>query len=251
MRYEDFNKQLVQLYKEERALYQQQRNLGWVPLYPPVQKGWKRFFVLRDDVAKGRQAEFFQNILNKINRYDWNYRKDFKVKKRKWGKKIYVVKPQKLLEPCQQHFVKVGFNEDEKALFHEVWSSHKQRPYMKRYVFNEPWRFAIRVKANMIDKVKKRDEVIEARLKWIAYYLERNDYRKTQSRLLHGHYQWNRWKEFEKHNEVNPFENKPIEEILGEINVLYIFLTPLGDGAKACLTARLAYTCCQQTRFMF
>jgi len=107
LQYEDFYKQLIQLYKEEKALYQQQKNLGWEPLKPPVQKGWKRFFVLRDDVAKSKHAEFFQNILNKINTYDWSYRKNFKIRKRKMGRKIYVVKTQKLLEPCERHFAKL------------------------------------------------------------------------------------------------------------------------------------------------
>ena len=53
MQYEDFDKQLIQLHEEESALRSQKRNLGWEPLIPPVQKGWKRFFVLRDDVARG------------------------------------------------------------------------------------------------------------------------------------------------------------------------------------------------------
>jgi len=42
--YEDFHKQLVQLGKERRALWVQKQNLGWEPLVPPVQKGWKRVF---------------------------------------------------------------------------------------------------------------------------------------------------------------------------------------------------------------
>lgn len=65
MQYEDFDKQLIQLHQEENGLYEQRRNLGWEPLLPAVQKGWKRFFVLRDDVARSKQAEFFENILKK------------------------------------------------------------------------------------------------------------------------------------------------------------------------------------------
>ena len=203
MQYEDFNKQLIQLYKEEKVLHEQQRNLGWETLCPPVQKGWKRFFVLRDDVARSKHAGFFQEILKKIDTYDWSYRKDFKIRKRKLGRKIYVVKIQKLLEPSEHHFIKLGFDEKEKNLFHEAWSSYKQKPYVKRYVFNEPWRFVLRVRPNMIDKVKKRDEIIESRLKWIADHLERNDYRKKQTRLLRGHYQWKEWRDFEKFKEVS------------------------------------------------
>jgi len=218
MRYEDFNKQLIQLHKEEKALYQQKRNLGWEPLHPPVQKGWKRFFVLRDDVARSKHAEFFSNILNKINTYDWSYRKDFMIKRRKFGRKKYVIKSQKLLEPWECHFIKLGFNEYEKQMFHEEYHYEKwSKGPIRRYVFNEPWRFVLRIRPNMITKVKRRDAVIEARLKWINNYLERNDYRKKQSRLLHGNYHWKEWKALEKYNEVNPFRNKPIEQILDEV----------------------------------
>jgi len=59
---------------------------------------------------------------------------------------------------------------------------------------------------------------MESRLKRISDYLERNDYRKKQSRLLHGYYQWKGWSEFEKYDEADPFKNKPVERILDEIN---------------------------------
>lgn len=69
MQYEDFDKQLISLDKKRDDLQELKRNLGWEPLIPPVQKGWKRFFVLRDDVERSKHAEFFQNILKKINTY--------------------------------------------------------------------------------------------------------------------------------------------------------------------------------------
>ncbi|MEO6452560.1 MAG: hypothetical protein ABIN97_00745 [Ginsengibacter sp.] len=221
MQYEDFNKRLIQLHKEEISLYQHQSNLGWEPLYSPVQKGWKRFFVLGDDVSRSKHAEFFQNILNKINTYGWSHRKDFMIKKRSFGRKKYAVKPQKLLEPSELHFAKLDFNDREKQMFHEEFNYEKwNKGFVKKYVFSEQWRFVLRVKPNVITKVKKRDEVIESRLKWIDNYLERNDYRKKQNWLLHGHYQWIGRKGFEKYNEENPLENKPIERILDEIIVL-------------------------------
>ena len=68
MQYDDFDKQLIQMHKEKNILYEQERNLGWEPLVPPVQKGWKRFFVLRDDVERSKNAEFFKAILKKIIR---------------------------------------------------------------------------------------------------------------------------------------------------------------------------------------
>lgn len=218
MQYEDFDKHLIQLYKEERALYKQQRNLGWEPLIPPVQKGWKRFFVLRDDVARSRNAEFFQNILNKINTYDWSYRKDFKIKKRKFGRKKYVVKEQFLLKPDEHFFSRLNFSEKEKMFFYpqHIWVKGSGK-IVKRYVFIEPWRFVLRVKPNMINRVRARDNVMEARIKAIKNFLKRSDLEWKQIKLLDGNCRWRHFNDFEKHNEAYPFKNWPLERILDHL----------------------------------
>ncbi len=116
MQYEDFDKQLLKLHREEDTLWKQRANLGWEPLTPPVQKGWKRFFVLREDVARSKQADFYERILKKINTYAQSYRKDFKGKKEGEGAryKKYVVKKQYLLEPQASH-CEAWFSDLEKA----------------------------------------------------------------------------------------------------------------------------------------
>jgi hypothetical protein len=218
MQYEDFDKQLMQLHKEENGLYEQRRNLGWEPLVPPVQKGWKRFFVLRDDVARSKQSEFFENILKKINTYDWSYRKDFIVKKRRFGRKKYVVKEQKLLAPWEWDFAKLDFSDSEKQMFHEELHYEKwNRGLVKRYVFNEPWRFILRIRPNMVTKVRKRDATIEARIEEIDSYLERNDYRNKQTKLLYGDSRKVYWKSEEVAKRKNLLKNKTVQQIIDEL----------------------------------
>jgi hypothetical protein len=215
MLYEDFDKKLIQLYKEEKKLYQQKRNLGWQELNPPVQKGWVRYFVLRDDVGRNRHADFFESILKKINTYEYSWRKDFKKKKRKRGRKIYVVKPQSLLRLYEYQFNKMQFNTAEKQFFREVWELDWRKKPVKRYEFVEPWRYVLKIKPYLIDKVRIKDSILEARIQGIQNYLERNDLRGKQVRLLKG--SWKRWrcnKEFEKYNEVNQFRNKSLLEVL-------------------------------------
>jgi hypothetical protein len=218
MVYEDFDKYLIQLDKEEYALNEQKRNLGWEPLIPPVQKGWKRFFVLRDDVAVSKNAEFFQAILNKINTYQWSYRKDFKVKKRRYGKKKYVVKNQKLLQPCQWYFAKLDFTDNEKALFHEIFEIEKRgKTPIKRYVFKEPWRFRLKVSPNIITKVRIKDGELESKIDRIENYIKRNDFRKRQEKITRGYFKYKYWDNLEKYNEINPFVNKPLIRIMDEL----------------------------------
>ena len=215
MQYEDFDKQLIQIHREQKSLYQQKWNLGGEPLIPPVQRGWKRFFVLREDVARSKQAEFFENILKKINTEDRSYRKDFKVKKRRFGRKTYVVKDQQLLKPYEYHFNKLGFTDAEKQLFHPEYSYEKARgAFIKHFVFNEPWRFVLRTRPNMIDEKRKVDHELESRLQQMHNYLERNDYRKRLSKIVHGYYKYRHWRKEEIEKEKYAFKNKALHTIL-------------------------------------
>lgn len=212
------DRHLRNLYREEEELNKQNRILVWQALDPPIQKGWKRFFVLREDVAESKYAVFFENILAKINTYDWHYRRDFKVKKRFRGRKKYVVKPQKIKELDGWQFHRLEFTEAEKLFFdieyrQERWSQVPQR----YYVFKEPWRFVLRVRPNIIDKVLVRNSIIDARLEEIRNYVTRNNYWYRQVKLVYG-YKWNSWsgEKPERERERNPLRNKPIWKIVEE-----------------------------------
>ncbi|MCY7420269.1 MAG: hypothetical protein LH478_00790 [Chitinophagaceae bacterium] len=217
MQYEDFEKRLLALHKERQALHAQQRSLGWIELKPPVMRGYKRYFVLRDDVARSKHAAFFEGILQKINKVAYSSRKDFKVKKRKGGKKIYVVKDQQLVQPDEYHFSKMNFTDNEIQFFEvrfvkEKWMKEPQ----KIYVFVEPWRFVLKIRANMITKTRARDEAIERRVHEINSYLERNGLEWKLHRILSGNYKW-RWNEEVKEWEKNPLKNKQLVAIIDGI----------------------------------
>jgi hypothetical protein len=215
MQYEDFDKQLLKMGREQTALYRKQRNLGWEPLVPPVQKGWKRVFVLRNDVAESKYAAFFEGILQKINTKDWSSRKDFLVRRRKFGRKIYVLKPQYLKKLDLWEWRKAAFNEAEQQFFECVFSIDKSGYIIQQYVFAEPWRFVLKTSPNIIDKVRTRDVVIEQRLKEIDNYLTRNDYKKRMCKIAYG---GNKWRDRSKPGaEKYRFENKPVEQLLYEL----------------------------------
>jgi len=220
MQYKDFEKQLLKINREERKLVIKQRNIEWVPLVPPFQRGWKRFFVLREDVARSKQAEFFENILRKINTQDWSHRRDFKIRKRRKGRKKYIVKEQQLLRPYDFEFPRMNFSEAERQLFHEVFYYEKGgKRIVKRYVFSEPWRFVLRVRPNMITRVQKRDAKIESRLKEIKNYLERNKLREKLYKLLHGrNIQWQCISSKHEYKEKYAYKNKALGEVSHLIN---------------------------------
>ena len=219
MQYKDFEKKLRKLNKEERKLLEKKRSIKWEPLVPPFQRGWKRYFVLREDVARSKQAEFFENILRKINTVDWSHRRDFKVKKRRKGYKKYVVKEQQLLRPYDFEFPRMNFSEFERQLFYEVFYYEKGgKRIVKRYVFREPWRFVLRVRPNMITMVKKKDAIIESRLKKIGNYLDRNKLRGKMERLLYGYSYYRSYYEKFEDKEKYIFKNKAFSQVLHLIN---------------------------------
>lgn len=215
-RREGFEKQLLKIHRERAELQQQQRNLGWIPLDPPVMRGWKRFFVLREDQARSKHAAFFQRILDKINTVQHSDKKSFTAKKRKWGRKVQVERDQKLLQPDEFHFRRLGFTEREMQFFYEVVEKDKASRWVKRYRFVEPWRFVLRVRPNMITKVRARDEVIEKRLKEINQYLQQRDLEGRLDHLLYGGQQY-RWKFDDRKKDKYRFKQKSLNSLLDRL----------------------------------
>lgn len=212
MQREDEDKQLIKNFKEEVALRKQIWNLGWEELKPPVQRGFIRYFVLREDVARTKEAVFFQKILDKINTRQWSYRKDFKKKVRRFGKKVFKVREQKLDDVSEHHFMK-KFNEAERLYFYEqLIHGNKKNDISKVFRFSEPWRFVLKVQPNMITKVKIKDLDLERK----AAEIERFFNYKRRSRLwklVDSTYRWNRKPDDRL---MNPLYNKSFARILDE-----------------------------------
>jgi hypothetical protein len=179
-------KKLLRLHKERKQIWKQQRNLGYVDVHPPIVKGWKRFFVLREDVARCKDALFYQNILNKINKTEYCNRKDFKRKQRYSSKrKKWIRIEQTVLQPEHSDFVKLHFTEKEKVLFEQQYVKHKWRKELvKVFVFKEQWRFVLRTRQNLITKVKAVDIELLKREKKISDYLQKTNAGYELRRLL-------------------------------------------------------------------
>jgi hypothetical protein len=210
-----FEKKLRALDRERRDLWQKQRNLGWVKLEKPVIRGWKRFFVLRDDVAESIHAEFFKSILDKIGTVNFSNRKDFKARKKrvkKWG---YETKKQELLKPEAWQLKKMNFTEKEQSFFEEKVILNKHRLWVKVYEFKEPWRFVLKIKPNMITHTRVRNVEMESRAAELDNYFDMNYLQPRLDKLYGWSYKYRR--DYEKRQEVYVFENKPLREVLDAV----------------------------------
>jgi intergrase/recombinase len=83
-------------YKHHGQLWKMKRNIPLVPLEKPYQKGFVRFFVVRDNVKRSKDGRFFEDLLKKINTEMYSPTRKFLKKKRRRGRKIYVPREQRV-----------------------------------------------------------------------------------------------------------------------------------------------------------
>ncbi len=212
------DKQLIAMHREERAIDQQIRALPMIPLEQPYQKGWKRFFVLREDVARSRMAGFYQSLLQKINTVSYSNNRDFKKKKLKHGKRIRVAREQKLREITEWEWLhnKLKLDEKEKMHFHPVVQVHKKGIFIV-YVFNDPWRYRLRIAPHMITHVKKLDKKLMAERQSLDNTIVRKHLRNDINRLVYGKsYKWRQRPPEEK--KLKSIFKQPVEKIMDLIN---------------------------------
>jgi hypothetical protein len=210
----DFEKQLLKLGRERKMLWQKKQKLGYEPLVPPVQKGFKRFFVLRDDVAKSPRAEFFLEILDKINTIQYSDTRQFTKTKRYHGRKIRLPKEQFLDSISGYEWDKLKLPPEQQIYFEEMLESTAYREWQRVFKFTQPWRFRLKIAPNLITRVSINDADLEKRLDEIDNYLERNSLEAKLQRLLHGSANGSFYKSYEKPGYANPLKNKPLDWIL-------------------------------------
>ncbi|MET0466175.1 MAG: hypothetical protein ABW007_23655 [Chitinophagaceae bacterium] len=177
-------KELLRLSRERKRLWKAQREKIYIELSTPYQSGWRRSFELRQDVARSRYSTFFSEILNVINTVQYSHRKDFKIKGRKFGRKIYKPRSQELLQLRDGKWRKLGLKQQE--LFHEIWTvDHFKKP-VRLYEFNEPWRFILRVKPNIIRRAIVINPAMESEVAELEGRIDREFLEPAIDRLLDG-----------------------------------------------------------------
>ncbi|MBO9660576.1 MAG: hypothetical protein J7527_17270 [Chitinophagaceae bacterium] len=180
-----YEKDLLRLDRERTRLWKAQREKVYVELIKPYQSGWRRSFELRSDVAQSRHADFFSEILKSINTVQRSHRKDFKKKVRKFGKKVYKPRTQELHELYSWQWLKLG--EREQKLFHEVWSVDCYKRPVIRYAFNEPWRFVLKVRPNIIRRTILINPEMESDMAELEGMIDRQFLEPYIDKLKGGH----------------------------------------------------------------
>ena len=209
---EDRDKQILKLDRESKLISKDPDYKTEVLLDEPYQKGWKRLFVLRPEVAKSDKAEFYEGILDAISTVQYHYDRSFKRPRRKgrWHKYIFKELPRLYgISPYQWHPNRSKLNEEQRARFIKVeyWSQHYYR-WEHHYEFDAPHLFELAIVPNIITTIKVGDALLEQRKAWIDDQFQQNGLQHRLEKLQKGG--WNeRWKDgTEKLKYRNPLKNK-------------------------------------------
>ena len=216
---EDHEKYLRECCDRHAELEKRRRNLPLVPLEKPYQKGYVRFFVLREDVRQGKQADFFATLLEKINTYQYADNRKFQKKKKRRRKPVYVARKQELYAfnqwEWQRALERGKFTEKECAYFARIECFNRQKDRFETYYeFTEAWRFELRVKPNMMTHYRPVDIAIERELAKLDKII--NDYNNWNiiANIIYGHSYRYSWLYYEKrYNSKEKYKRTPLKEI--------------------------------------
>ena len=213
----DYEKYLRQCCDRHAELEKQKRTMPLVPLEKPYQKGYVRFFVVRDDVKRSKLGDFFENLLAKINTYQYADNRKFQNKKKRRRKPVYVARKKELRSFSQWELKRAlnsgEFSLDEYFYFARIESFNRQKDRFEIYYeFAEPWRFMLRVRPNIITHYRPINLEIEYELAELDKVL--NDYKNwgiIQKKVFCNGYTWNRYQK--KWETKTKYKRTPIKEI--------------------------------------
>ena len=216
---EDHEKFLRECCNRHAVLEKQRRNLPLVPLEKPYQKGYVRFFVLREDVRQGKQADFFATLLEKINTYQYANTRKFQKKKKRRGKRVYIARKQELYAfnqwEWQRALERGKFTEKERTYFARIECFNRQKDRFETYYeFTEAWRFELRVKPNMITHYRPVDIAIEQELAELDKIIDDYNNWNIITKKIYGHSYRYSWMYYEKrYNPKEKYKRTPLKEI--------------------------------------
>jgi hypothetical protein len=212
----DLDKQLLRMERELNKLEEIKSNQPVVQLEKPYQKGWIRQFVLRPEVGKSNKAEFYQQILDKINSGQQHYDQSFKQPKRNKHRHPYNYTKWPELRKINRYdwtYNKAKLSDEQRECFRRVefWDQQYYR-WDYRYEFAKPELFEIAVRPFIVDKIKLGDAVLEQEIDYLRHILYESRLMYRFSKIKGRRFRY-RWEEYENRKYRNPLKNIPLNKI--------------------------------------
>jgi hypothetical protein len=179
-------KDLIATWKKKNRLYQGKRALNWVELPKPERRGYKRYFVLREDVAKSKEANFYRTILSFIQKTvlcrDKNYEyKDHTSKAKK---------------PIMQYVKDIDLREWNKLVLENKLTPKMQMQFERKwktttpnrghwvYEFKKPWVYAFKIAPHYITHRILINPQLESELRELENRIEKQNLMPKISKIM-------------------------------------------------------------------
>lgn len=162
------DKEAIALWRKKIRLMNSKRNMNKVELEKPIRWGYKKFFVLREDVAKGPDAKVYLGVLPYIQNTIYCKRKDF-------TKKSYKTKKMVEMEHSLNDISHKKFNEisetltlKQRSLFVKYWYTTKYHSKTIggewRYRLMKDWMFVPKIDVHYVTHQLILDPLLESEL---------------------------------------------------------------------------------------
>jgi hypothetical protein len=192
---EKHDKNLLSLERELNRLYRLKWTSPMVPLPEPIRSGWKRFLVLRSDIANRSDAAVIRQILRKINVTHYSKRDDFMA----WSYKL------KAFVPIGKEIKPIGLGEWDNIVKNEKWNEQHRAFFAKGtgcqrsggwfrtfegYWFINDYMFEYKVEPHFITELPEYNPALETKIAQLQKQLWSNWKNTGRLNKLHGYRGW-------------------------------------------------------------
>lgn len=162
-------------------------HLPKITLDKPRFAGWKRFFVLRDDIARRKDAKEIRAVLELVNETRYSKTKDFSIHDS--DQRIYGYR-QHITNLSEKQYDKL--NEAQKKFFVKDWDGRKKFVF---YSFYPTYFFVFKIKRHYVTEVPVLDAELESRIKELQNKITKNNLwpkiHKVMGWKMYKGYDWN------------------------------------------------------------
>ncbi len=203
-------KEYLKIFRELKNLRHSIYSLEKVELPKPRFNGYKRFYILREDITRRKDAKDIQQILDKISTTAYSKTKDFSYYniEYKYDKYNIYLNRQHLKSLTQKQFDEL--NPHQKTFFYKSWDGKSN---CNRYYFFLEWMFVFKIKQHYITHVPMLVPEMESKLSELENKIEKHNLWPRIYKALGGRY---------RDYEENFIKRKLYEEFLDDsINEVY------------------------------
>lgn len=173
-------KELISTYRRYMRLMKAKRSMRLVELEKPVRSGYKRYFVLREDVAKSREAHIYRGLLKYVQHTIYSRDKKFLYKDYKTKKMLPMQHlPMAIDHKTWNKILAEGLlTPRQKGMFVQTWKqTNPKNPKVGYYqwVFQKDWVFTSKTEPHYKTHSLLLDPQLESEMMEVTNKIERNN----------------------------------------------------------------------------